>query len=32
MKTIVLIPVEPAPQDPEWLIKYHIGARLSTEE
>jgi hypothetical protein len=32
MKTIVLIPTEPAPSDPEWLIKKHAGHKLTPEE
>ena len=32
MKTEVLIPFEPAPKDPKWLLKKHAGKKLSHEE
>jgi len=28
MKTEVLIPITPAPQDPEWLVRYKAGKVL----
>lgn len=32
MKTVVGIPFEPAPQDPEWLVKKHMNKRLNALE
>jgi len=32
MKTIVLIPFEPAPEDPIWLRKKHAGKKLDPLE
>jgi hypothetical protein len=32
MKTVVLIPYEAAPLDPEWLLKYHRGEKLNPKE
>ena len=32
MKTIVKIPFEKAPADPEWLIKKHAGHKLNALE
>ena len=32
MKTLVLIPTEPAPEDPSWMMKRHAGRKLSAEE
>jgi hypothetical protein len=32
MRTIVLIPFEPAPQDPVWMKKKHAGRKLTAEE
>ncbi len=32
MKTIVLIPTEPAPEDPLWLRKKHANKKLDALE
>ena len=32
MKTIVLIPFEPAPEDPPWLLKKHANKKLNPIE
>lgn len=32
MKTIVLIPTEPAPEDPQWLLKKHANKKLDPIE
>ena len=32
MRTIVLIPTEPAPPDPLWLTKKHAGKKLDPIE
>jgi hypothetical protein len=32
MKTLVLIPFEPAPKEPDWLIKKHAGKKLDALE
>lgn len=32
MRTIVLIPTEPAPEDPSWLIKKHSHRKLDPIE
>lgn len=32
MKTVVLIPTEPAPKDPSWMIKRHAGRKLDPME
>lgn len=32
MCTEVKIPYEPAPADPEWMIRRHAGLKLNAEE
>ena len=32
LRTTVLIPFEPAPQDPVWLTKKYAGKKLTMEE
>ena len=32
MKTILLIPVVPAKEDPSWMIKKHAGKKLDPIE
>eukprot|EP00347_Sterkiella_histriomuscorum_P004491 403360262 len=32
MRTLVLIPYEPAPQDPDWLVKKHANKKLDPLE
>lgn len=32
MKTEVKIPWEPAPKDPEWMIRRQAGLKLNAEE
>ena len=32
MRTLVLIPIEPAPKDPSWMLKSKSGRRMNLEE
>ena len=32
MKTILLIPTHPAPEDPEWIQKGHSGRKMDSIE